>query len=115
MYVINEYIVLNHRPYQIKNKVWCLIYEPLQYLPLLQGTLTGEIYLRPHSINFTTMINSNSIITTAGIAGLVKDNGVIVLYTKNFCNFEDHYLCVSYQSGINEFQDTNHNWALEGF
>jgi len=101
-YVFNEYVVPNFSR-KSSNK-WIVEYEPLDSIPVVQGTLEGIL-----SNNFVSAVrlhNENNDVF------LNERTGVITIAFNDKPN-DEHYLCVSYESGENYHQKVN--WLQEGF
>ena len=106
--MMNEYVHPNHLLHN--QGVWTVEYEPLERLPIIQGSLFGAIYDGLLPRGFEAIEDDRIIGPVHGV--LLKDEGIIVLcyYSKPS---SENFLRVSYEAGYAEVIDNC--WLLEGF
>ena len=120
IFVMNEYVHPRHISHN--GSVWTVEYEPLEHVPIVEGSLKGNIHDGLLPRGFEVMADGAMIGPTYGV--LMRESGVIV-----FCYYQEpspeNYLCVTYSAGhSNEDVDRYNtekpqefaiNWLQEGF
>lgn len=108
---MNEYVHIN---YILHNRgVWTTEYEPLDHIPVIEGSLTGTIYNGLMPRGFEVLNNGQVVGMVPGV--LLKDSGILVLCYYDEPN-PDNYLRVSYEAGYREIEElTKSFWLQEGF
>lgn len=114
-FVINEYVHL-HNIHFLHDGLKCVIYEPIEYLPVIEGSLRGSIYNGNDQMEFTIhrrRIFCSSLPIMGYCVGYFNNSGVIKIFCRHEPN-EEHYLRVSYEFGYENLPQKS-NWLQEGF
>lgn len=109
--IINEYVQPNHLVHDKVQHLWTVEYEPLDHIPVIQGSLHGTIYDGLMRTGFEVLEDGRVLGLVNGL--LIAESGVIILIYDQKPGYEN-YLRVSYESGIVEILTKNF-WLQEGF
>jgi hypothetical protein len=109
---MNEYV----HPDEVfcwQNKEWWVRYEPLEHTPVIKCSLVGAIYNGDGEI-ITFHIGDDGKLTGYQ-EGLIHCNIGVIYIKYDRKPSEENYLCVSYESGEEEFLSLKSSWLQEGF
>jgi len=109
-YVMNEYV----HPDRIRQDGtrWTVEYEPVEKIPIIQGSFVGSIYDGTDVFWFNT--SNGRILGSSAVCGLVDHSVGVIIAIYDHKPDEEHYLCVSYEAGHIE-ESHKVNWMQEGF
>ena len=122
-YVMNEYV----HPDRIRQDGtrWTVEYEPVEKIPIIQGSCVGSIYDGTDVFWFNTSngrirgsfwfnTSNGRIRGSSAVCGLVDHSVGVIIAIYDHKPDEEHYLCVSYEAGDIE-KSHKVNWMQEGF